>query len=281
MSINFKFVKKDPHDSFSSWNNRPWAGWDPLAEPEEVWEYNRGVWRLGDDARDEKIATFSYGGKIVLVAAITGIEEVGPEFYKNGKRRRALQGYVLHPGHSVHDELHGSQVRKGRREFNYHDTSHLDHLISDPELYTGKIIDHEAEVDSQGRIVNPELRKKIEDAAQIRLENHYRAQGWEVDDVRHDGPFDAIAKKGDEVRYLEAKGTQSKGSTVIVTNGEVNHAREHPGECVIGILSGLRFTDEGEIDDQDATFVVREWNPRDEDLQAIDYRWDSTSTPGI
>lgn len=281
MAVNFKLVQQDFHDPTWSWNGRPWAGWFPAADPEDVWAYNRGVWALGDRVLDESIATFSHQGEIVLVAAITGIETVDPKYFTKGKRKRALQVYVLYPGHPVHDALFGTRVSRERAVFTYTDTAHLDQLISNPDKDTDSHDENHDATDGQGRILDPNRRKALEDAAQDRLEALYRSTGWDVEDVRFGGPFDAVARKEGQVRYLEAKGTQSNGSTVIVTSGEVNHAREHPGECVIGILSGLRFTDEGEIDDQDATFVVREWNPRDEDLQAIDYRWDSTSTPGI
>lgn len=133
----------------------------------------------------------------------------------------------------------------------------------------------------QGRVLDPMRRKALEDAAQHRLETYYRDRGWDVEDVRFEGPYDAIARKNGQIRYLEAKGTQSTGDSVTVTAGEVAHARRHPGECVIGILSGVRFTDDGDLDDSGAHFALRRWKPAEEDLQAIQYRWDATRTPTL
>lgn len=130
----------------------------------------------------------------------------------------------------------------------------------------------------QGRIMDARQRKALEDAAQHHLETYYRARGWQVQDVRFDGPYDAIAFKDGQTRYLEAKGTMSHGAIVTVTAGEVAHARQHPGECVIGILSGLSFTDDGELDETGANFVLREWNPVEEDLRAMEYQWSATGT---
>jgi hypothetical protein len=55
----------------------------------------------------------------------------------------------------------------------------------------------------QGWQNNPLVRKAVEDAAQTRLEQHYRDLGWQVRDVRHDGlGYDARATKDSEEIYL-------------------------------------------------------------------------------
>lgn len=69
----------------------------------------------------------------------------------------------------------------------------------------------------QGWQPDPERRKKVEDAAQDRLTRHFREQGWTVKDTRHGNPYDAGATRHGDVLYLEAKGTETSGSAVIVT----------------------------------------------------------------
>lgn len=269
MAINFKLFDQKMLDPQESWEGRPWQGWAPQAALEEVWEYNRGIWRFGDRIEHERIATFSWRGEVVLVAVITGIEDVGPQFWKNGQRRRALRGFVLPEGHRAHDTLMGVERPRNRAALTYHPTPQLDELLAADE--SGR-----PDSEGQGLVLDPQRRKALEDAAQSRLETYYRDRGWEVEDVRFDGPYDAIARKNGQARYLEAKGTQSNGASVTVTSGEVHHARRHPGQCVIGILSGLRFTEDGELDDKDARFTVSPWNPIDEDLHATQYRWLTT-----
>lgn len=278
MAINFSLSNKRPEDPLESWGGRPWHGWVPEADPEEIWANNRGIWRFGSRVEEERIATFSRQGEIVLVAAITGIEDVGPEFQANGVRRRALQGHVLPAGHPVHEALIGRSLPRHRVELTYHDTSEQDAMLA---AGTGRTATEEQallEATEQGRVMDRQRRKALEDAAQHRLETYYRDRGWDVEDVRFDGPYDAIARKNGQTLYLEAKGTQSNGTTVTVTAGEVTHARQHPGECIIGILSGLRFTDNGELDDSNAEFTLRQWCPAEEDLQAIEYRWNAPPT---
>ena len=428
MAINFTLSKKDVEDPNESWEGRPWHGWSPEAEPEQLWKNNRGIWKFAAaKADEERIATLSWDGEVVLVAAITGIEEVGPEFQKNGPRR-ALQGFVLPKGHRVREDLMWHPAPRNRNPVAYFNTTEFDAVLAAETDHTSArrtfVLTHnpdkwtwsEGEVESfianshagipspdrwsmgtrkqgvlpgdralllrqgveprgliasgtftggvrqaehwdgsgrtmpaadvqwevfldtseilpvevlkeatpgypwqpqssgqkldtevatvawklweehtaalrptteapgeqtstgQGRIMDARRRKAVEDAAQQRLETYYRDCGWEVQDVRFDGPYDAIARKNGQTHYLEAKGTTSDGAIVTVTAGEVAHARQHPGECVIGILSGLKFTEDGELDVTGAEFVLREWNPVEEDLRAMEYQWSATRT---
>lgn len=131
----------------------------------------------------------------------------------------------------------------------------------------------------QGWRLDPVRRKKVEDAAQDRLMEHYRAEGWQVQDVRFGNPYDAVATNGGTVLFLEAKGTETAGASVIVSRHEVDWARDHPGECVIGILSDITFLPSGDVDPTSGVFRVLEWNP---DGGSLDPRlYDFTpGTPG-
>jgi hypothetical protein len=108
-----------------------------------------------------------------------------------------------------------------------------------------------------------------------------------VTDTRYGNPFDAVARKSaawgvstdgivstsgsadDDLLYLEAKGTQSAGSTVLITRGEVDHARANTGRCVMGIWSGIRFHGDDEVDQGSGTFDIIPFNPHDHDLTAV------------
>lgn len=125
--------------------------------------------------------------------------------------------------------------------------------------------------EGQGRRLDASLRKAIEDLAQQRLTELYESDGWVVEDLRVGNPFDAKATKGDETLYLEAKGTTTKGSRVIVTRGEVAWAREHSGECIIGILSEVVVSDDGSVDSASGTLREYIWEPADGQLQPLDF----------
>lgn len=140
-------------------------------------------------------------------------------------------------------------------------------------IWSAHIDEAEKERGGQRRLGDARRRKAIEDAAQDWLMNHYRADGWDVRDTRYAGPYDAIATRGEAVLFLEAKGTQGTAGAVFLTRGEVDHARRNAGRCIIGIWSGMRFTDEGEIDQFAGEELILPFEPDDEDLSALQYRW--------
>lgn len=123
-------------------------------------------------------------------------------------------------------------------------------------------------------------RKKVEDAAQARLERHYCELGWVVKDQRYGNPYDAIATKaGRKPLFLEAKGTETAGASVIVTRNEVAFAREHPGQCRIGILANVKFSADGDVDPESGTFTVQDWNPSMGNLSPREYDWAPPAAP--
>ena len=97
--------------------------------------------------------------------------------------------------------------------------------------------------------------------------------GWDVTDTRVGNPYDAVARKNGEVLYLEAKGTETRGQAVLVTRGEVEHARAHPGQCVLGVLSEIRFSPTGQPNEQSGVFRLVPWNPDTGELRVASYEW--------
>lgn len=91
-------------------------------------------------------------------------------------------------------------------------------------------------------------------------------------DTRYGNPFDAVATKAGSTRYLEAKGTETDGASVIVTAGEVEWARQHKGECVLGIVSGIRFVGD-ELDVGSGELTLHVWDPDTGVLTAKSYSW--------
>jgi hypothetical protein len=396
---------------------RSWYGWNPGATDEELWEINRGVWRLSSGPIRERFATLSYQGNIQVVAEITGRERYHNEW--------ALLGTVLLPGDPVRDALVGLPVRRQRNPISYFDTSGLDTLTTaertrlqsreratmiatwNPDNWSWPDRDEEVvrveaggilrgqwstgsrkgdvepgdrvfllkqgdeprgiigsgtcasrifqdehwdparagedanyvliewdtllgdddllphsqlvagipaggewrpqgsgtllslsnadELEAlwarhlqqpapvpprtsprQGWQLDSAKRKKVEDAAQARLMRHFDEDGWAVRDTRVGNPYDAVAEKPGHIRYLEAKGITSACASVIVTRGEVRWARQHLGECVIGILSDVRFLPGGDVDPDSGIFCVYDWNPDAGQLVPLDFDWTPT-----
>jgi hypothetical protein len=274
--INIRLVERtDIGDTFDSLG-RDWYGYDPDVSSEVLWEHNRGRWLLkAEGIEAQRWAAFNYEGRVVLVAELVGdgYETVADK--KPGVFKMALFGRPLHPGHPVYDALIGTEVAYVRNPATYGSDPEIDDEqlagISDPP-------DEEQEAEDapsrhgQGRQLDARIRKLIEDAAQDRLMRYFSDAGWAVTDTRHNRPYDAEAVKGGKTMYLEAKGTQSRGETVIVTRNEVDHARSHPRAVVMGVWSGIRFA-YGEVDPTAGEFRLLDFDPDTGKLTPRDFDW--------
>lgn len=128
---------------------------------------------------------------------------------------------------------------------------------------------------------DPLKRKMAEDFGQRILERHYSKQGWDVNDTRFGNPYDAVATKGDQTLYLEAKATQSGGESLLVTPNEVTFAREHRGQCVIGVVSDIRFNIDGTLDESSGNFRIYDWTAHESELVATGFKWKPSKPPII
>ncbi|RKR29820.1 DUF3883 domain-containing protein [Arthrobacter oryzae] len=259
----------DPDDPLG----RSWYGYDPEATPANLWENNRGDWRLlAERVAAERWAALNYQGRVVLVAEL---EDPAYEILPGTTPpKKALFGRVLPEGHPVREALMRTQVVYSSRNAIQYDPG-LD--VAEPiEADSSLALDSETAdrpgAAGQGLQMDAEVRKAIEDAAQDRLMNYFRDRSWAVTDTRHNSPYDAVADKGTERIYLEAKGTQSRGDSVIVTRNEVNHARHHPGACVMGVWSDMKLVD-GVVDRGAGKFRVLPFSPDDQDLRSRDFDW--------
>ncbi|PRZ08601.1 uncharacterized protein DUF3883 [Isoptericola sp. CG 20/1183] len=127
--------------------------------------------------------------------------------------------------------------------------------------------------DGQGFEALGEARMSVENYAQELVEEHFRQDGWEVEDTRIGHPYDAVARRDGEIRYLEAKGTQGNGQKVMVTAGEVQFAIDHPGRCVMGVVSQIALGADGEVVAGSGLLEVFDWNPDEGDLFPVTLRW--------
>ncbi len=58
---------------------------------------------------------------------------------------------------------------------------------------------------------------------------------------------------------------------MIVTRGEVSWAREHPGECIIGIVSEITLQKNGSVDRNSGVLRQYEWDADEDDLVPLDF----------
>jgi Domain of unknown function (DUF3883) len=75
----------------------------------------------------------------------------------------------------------------------------------------------------------------VESYAMALCKNHYSSNGYVVEDVSANRPYDFLIKKNGESRYVEVKGAQTAGETIVLTKNEVNLSRNE-GEMMCCLL---------------------------------------------
>ena len=125
----------------------------------------------------------------------------------------------------------------------------------------------------QGRVQTAAERTAIEKHAVDHAIEFYEAEGWTV--IEKGKPYDLHCTRGEEVLYVEVKGTKSAGSSVTLTRNEVKHMRDNFPATALYVVSGV------EVSENDGKFTVEggeslelnPWNIEDDDLRVTEYRY--------
>jgi hypothetical protein len=86
--------------------------------------------------------------------------------------------------------------------------------------------------------------------------------------------YDYTCRKNGKLYYVEVKGTQTNGNSVILTRNEVDNALYYPDSSIFVLVSAVRVKDKPQISVGGGQVTVREkWMPRKQDLKPIQYMW--------
>ena len=112
----------------------------------------------------------------------------------------------------------------------------------------GPVLEATEATGGQGFNSSSPERKALELASMNHAYHYFKSQGWHVDDVSVNHPYDlSCTKPTGEKLHVEVKGTTTDGSSVLLTHGEVSHA-ESCGNLALYILHGLTLQDDGSGD---------------------------------
>lgn len=104
--------------------------------------------------------------------------------------------------------------------------------------------DEAAPPQPQGRTKPSQAAKKaVELHAMDVVQKHYEAEGWAVEDVSANRPYDLECLRGAEVRHVEVKGLAGPPERIVVTRGEVDYAKGSPGKVALAVVSGIAISD--------------------------------------
>ena len=98
----------------------------------------------------------------------------------------------------------------------------------------------------QGRLISPEVRKKIDTYAMEHAKRYFKKKGFRVEDKSSTNPYDLHCEKRGEEIFVEVKGTRSKGKSVILTAKEVNFARNKLAKMALFIVHSVNVNKKDE-----------------------------------
>ncbi len=93
--------------------------------------------------------------------------------------------------------------------------------------------------ESAGYQPSAEVRSVVERCAMDAAVQYYQSRGWTVDSsVALTESFDLSCMRGEELLHVEVKGTTGRGSEVLLTWREVEHAQSFPN-VALAVVSGI------------------------------------------
>lgn len=133
---------------------------------------------------------------------------------------------------------------------------------------------------SQGFLLDSKLRKALEDYAMEAAKKYFRSKGYEVEDRSKGSPYDLQCTKANERLYVEVKGTQTEGTSTILTSGEVKFARSHKGQMALFVLHSIKVSSNGKVLSHGEKNVIWPWDVDGGCLKPISYMYELPGGPG-
>jgi hypothetical protein len=97
----------------------------------------------------------------------------------------------------------------------------------------------------QGFGLSLEERKVVEMFAMRLARKLYEDNGWTVIDTTSSHPFDLLASRDSQRRFVEVKGTTGEGHAIILTHGEVAHAQHYSSESALVVVANISLVQVG------------------------------------
>lgn len=147
-------------------------------------------------------------------------------------------------------------------------------LLNDP---SAEVSSEEAATVEQERAEgfqsDPQIRKIIEKHAMNEARKALEKRGYrQFNNTSASKSYDYTCQKLGETFFIEVKGTQTLGRSVILTKNEVKHVETNPGKCILVVVHSVRMA--GKKISKVGTADVREkWQLTDGELNAVQYLW--------
>ena len=120
---------------------------------------------------------------------------------------------------------------------------------------------------------DPRIRKAIEQHAMKEAQKALEKRGFsKFDDTSATKPYDFTCWREKKMFFVEVKGTQTLGKSVVLTKNEVRHVKLHPDNCVLVIVHSVKLTGK-KIATAGTPVVTEKWDLIDGELTPTQYVW--------
>lgn len=125
----------------------------------------------------------------------------------------------------------------------------------------------------QGFQPDQRLSFAIEMRAMEVVRQWLEAERWDVADCSKTSSFDFFARRGEEVLFVEVKGTMGAGQTIQLTRAEVEFSQAHRDHMALVVVSGIAISEqEGAVVGRGGLLTVRRpWAPDASSLTPISF----------
>lgn len=125
----------------------------------------------------------------------------------------------------------------------------------------------------QGYLLDSELRKALEDYSMKAATEHFKSLGFKVEDHSRNHPYDLKCSKAKQTIYVEVKGTQSVGESVILTAGEVVFAQKHKSQMALFLLHSIIVSPDGKTLSGGVSHLSMPWELDSTDLAPLSFKY--------
>jgi hypothetical protein len=125
----------------------------------------------------------------------------------------------------------------------------------------------------QGFQSDVEVRLTIEAYAMTTCEDYYRQKGYQTKNVSANSPYDFLIRKKELSRFVEVKGTQTAGDTVILTKNEVNLSRTHGDKMILFLVHSIAMNKKSVRKGSGVVSIIDPWRINDDKLTPISFTY--------
>lgn len=118
-------------------------------------------------------------------------------------------------------------------------------------------------------------RRAIEMRAMEIAIQHFRDDGYSVEDTSSRMPYDLLITKGDKLQFIEVKGTTGGLGDILLTKNEVEHHRKNFPNNGLFVLHGIQLNRDLDcpVAGGGTPYFETPWQVDSDRLQAIAYRY--------